>query len=161
MLGKIEGKRRRGWQRMRWLDGITESMEVSLSKFQEMVEDREAYSTLRRKESVTTENLNYNITTSIYWMASIGEVLWIAQWMSGINTYASSVISVVSLRPQGLYPARLLCPWDSPGKNTGVGCHALLQGIFQGSNLSLLCLLLYQAGSLPLVPPGKPTIIKK
>ena len=37
-------------------------------------------------------------------------------------------------------PARLLCPWDSPGKNTGVSCHALLQGIFptQGSNLGLL-----------------------
>ena len=51
---------------MKWLDGIPESMDVSLSKLQEMVEDREAYSTLRRKESVTTENLNYNITTSIY-----------------------------------------------------------------------------------------------
>ena len=39
--------------------------------------------------------------------------------------------------------SRLLCPWDSPGKNTGVGCHALLQGIFltQGSGLCLLCLL--------------------
>ena len=36
-----------------------------------------------------------------------------------------------SLRPYGLYPPRLLCPWDSPGKNTGVGCHPLLQGIFQ------------------------------
>ena len=35
-----------------------------------------------------------------------------------------------SLRPFGLQPARLLCPWDSPGKNTGVGCHFLLQGIF-------------------------------
>ena len=34
------------------------------------------------------------------------------------------------LRPQGLQPTRLLCPWDSPGKSTGVGCHALLQGIF-------------------------------
>ena len=47
-------------------------------------------------------------------------------------------------------PARFLCPWDSPGKNTGVGCHALLQGIFltQGSNLCLLCLLHWQAGSL-------------
>ena len=40
--------------------------------------------------------------------------------------------SVVSdcLRPHGLQPARLLCPWDSPGMNTGVGCHGLLQGIF-------------------------------
>ena len=37
-----------------------------------------------------------------------------------------------SLQPHGLQPARLLCPWDSPAKNTGVGCHALLQGIFPG-----------------------------
>ena len=45
-----------------------------------------------------------------------------------------------SLRLHGLQLARLLCPWDFPGKNTGVGCHSLLQGIFptQGSNLGLL-----------------------
>ena len=55
-----------------------------------------------------------------------------------------------------LQPARLLWPWDSPGKTTGVGCRALLQGIFpiQGSNLHLLYLLNWQAGSLPPVPPG-------
>ena len=65
-----------------------------------------------------------------------------------------------SLRPYGLEPARLLCPGDSPGKYTGVGGHALLQGIFPiwGLNPCLLCLLHWQVGSLPLVLPGKSTV---
>ena len=59
------------------------------------------------------------------------------------------------------WTTRLLCPWNSSGKNTGMGCHFLLQRIFptQRSNPCLLCLLHWQAGSLPLVPPAKPKLL--
>ena len=63
-------------------------------------------------------------------------------WLLHLNTQVNVVVaqSCLTLCSPRLKPARLLCPWDSPGKNTGVGCHPLLQGIFltQGSNPSLL-----------------------
>ena len=81
------------------------------------------------------------------------------EFSSSLTLCVCLVTSVVSdsLRPYGLQPNSLLCPWDSPGKNTGAGCHALLQGIFwtQGLNLSLLHLLHQHADSLPTKSPGK------
>ena len=73
------------------------------------------------------------------------------------------VYSVVSnsLQPHGLYPTRFFCPWNFPGKNTGAGCHFLLQGIFltQGSNSCLLRFLHWQADSLLLCHLGSPFLL--
>ena len=87
---------------------------------------------------------------------------WATAWGHEYETWGTllppcgSVISD-SLQPCCLHPTRLLCPWDSPGKNTGVGCHFLLQGVFPTQGLNL-CLLNRQADSLPLSHQGNPML---
>ena len=78
---------------------------------------------------------------TVWWYRRDGDELFSHLWHHGLEP-----------------PPRLLCPWDFPGKNTGAGCHFLLQGIFptQGSNLCLLHFLHWQADSLPLESPDKP-----
>ena len=90
-------------------------------------------------------------------------LLWQRDWNphgQGLLFQLLLTCSVVSLPlpPHGLQPTRLLCPWDSLDKNTGVGCHALLQGILltQGTNPHILCLLHWQADFFTTESPGKP-----
>ena len=68
------------------------------------------------------------------------------------NVCSVTQLCTILCDPVDCSPVRLLCPWDSPSKNIGVGSHSLLQGIFptQGSNLCVLCLLHWQVASLPL-----------
>ena len=101
----------------------------------------------------------YFISPSILWGFS---GFWVygsgGCYSSYIDSSGNSALSVCSgmsnsLRPRGLEPARLFCPWDFPGKNTGVGCHFLLQGNFptQGLNPGLLHLLPEPPGLCPVL----------
>ena len=78
----------------------------------------------------------------------------------GVRVRSVTVVSDSFATPWAVQPARILCPWDFSGKNTGGGCHFLFQGIFltQGLNLRLLCLLHWWVDSLLLPDLGSPQI---
>ena len=91
MLGGIRGRRKRGRQRMRWLDGITDSMDVSLSELREMVMDREAWSAVIYGVAKSWTRLGY--------------------WTELMCMCVCLLSHVQLWKPCGLWPIRLLCPW--------------------------------------------------
>ena len=130
MLGKIEGRRRRGCQRMRWLDGITDSMDMSLGKLRELVIDRETWSAA--VHGVTKSQTQLSDWTEPFQSIMMTKGI---KMTKGIPVLFCAVLSrsVMSnpLRPHDSGLRGSSGHGDSLGKNTGVGCHDLLQGMYQ------------------------------
>ena len=143
ILGKIEGRRRRGWQRVSWLDGITDSMDMNLRKLQERVKDRQAYHAAIPgvAKSHWTTRTTGRIPHALGQLSSEATTNEPAcPRACALQQEKCGEVKVALSCPTDLGPHGLYSPWNFPGQNAGVGSLSLLQGIFQtqGSNPGLL-----------------------